>query len=180
MSMQLRVRVIVAAFDWGPAVSLARRTLLLSARACLLVVGVQLTGAELRRRTGASPQGSARVGNCPAVWRTRCASGDSGTLPDAFDAGSALMRPSTRTLLLVLLGAGRESSNQRRRLSLRCMTVEWGGGAQRVACGCDRQLFELVLWDRLFDEREDLLFLEPEWSARRAPSSCSNSSGGAR
>jgi hypothetical protein len=41
--------------------------------------------------------------------------------------------------------------------------VECGGGSS--TCGVAdaiAELFELVLWDRLFDEREELLFLEPD------------------
>jgi hypothetical protein len=99
MSMQLRIRVIVAAFDWGPTVSLARRTLLLSARACLLVVGVQLTGAELRR-----PHWRIRARQVPALatallcGERRCASETlerSRTRSDAGVCADADERPDT-------------------------------------------------------------------------------------
>jgi hypothetical protein len=130
--------------------------------------------ARFPRKAGARPRPrsdplcrqrreGARVGNCPAVWRTQLRVGGSGTLPDA--SRCRRLRGCGRApghCSCSLEAAVNRASAQTPVASVH-EPVEWGGGSS--TCGVAdaiAELLELVLWDRLFDEREDLVFLEPD------------------
>ena len=83
-SMHVRVRPIVAAFDWAGVLAGTEDTAALGA--CVLARRRRpANGSRATSPALAHPRkAGARVGNCPAVWRTPVRVGDSGTLPDAF------------------------------------------------------------------------------------------------